>query len=220
MKKPLMLTLLLSSGALSLTAAVTEVFPYVGVNQLIPDGNASGMCLTYDIASTITSIDSVRVSLDISSDSNGSLYAYLVHDGAISVLLNRSGRTAANLAGYDDYGFDITLDDSLINRDIHVYNTIQSPTPGSKLTGLWQSDGRNLDPDAVLDSTSRDATLNSLGSKDANGTWRLYFASLESGGTTTLNGWSLEVTGVPEPMAWGYGTGLLLLGFAGWRKLR
>jgi hypothetical protein len=161
----------------------------------------------------------VRVSLDVTSDSNGSLYAYLVHDNSISILLNRPGRTASNLAGYDDHGFNITFDDSLVNRDIHLYNTIEAPTTGQPLTGSWQTDARNIDPNLVLDTTARTASLASFGSKDANGTWTLFVAGLESGGTTTLNGWSLQVTGVPEPLTCTLGTGLLLLGFATYRKL-
>lgn len=220
MKKTSLLSLLLAVGALPLGAAVTETFTFSGLNQGIPDGNASGVTLNYNASSAITSIESVRLSLDITSDSNGSLYAYLQHGDDICILLNRPGRTASNLAGYDDNGLNITFDDSLVNRDIHLYNTIEAPSIGQPLTGSWQTDARNIDPDLVLDTSSRTATLASFGSKDANGSWTLFIASLESGGTTTLNGWSMQVTGVPEPLTCTLGTGLLLLGFATYRKLR
>jgi subtilisin-like proprotein convertase family protein len=220
MKKISLLLLLLSAGAFSLNAAVTETYSYSGLNLAIPDGSASGVTLTFNPSSAITSINSVRVSLDISSDSNGSLYSYLSHDSSIAILLNRPGRTASNLAGYDDHGFNVTFDDSLVNRDIHVYNSIEAPAAGMQLTGNWQSDARNVDPDQVLNTTPRTADLTSFASLNANGNWTLFLAGLESGGTTTLNGWSVEVTGVPEPLTCTLGTGVLLLGFAAYRRLR
>ncbi len=220
MKKTSLLLLLLGVGSLPLTAAVTETYTFSGLNLSIADGNASGVALTFDASSAITSIDSVRVTFDVSSDSNGGLYAYLSHDNDISILLNRPGRTASNLAGYDDHGLNITFDDSLVNRDIHLYNTIEPPSAGLALTGNWQTDGRNVDPDLVLGTSPRNATLASFNSTDANGNWTLFIASLESGGTTTLNGWSVEITGVPEPLTCTLATGLVLLGFASYRKLR
>jgi subtilisin-like proprotein convertase family protein len=220
MKKTSLLLLLLGASVLPLNAAVTETYSFSGLNLAIPDGNASGMTLTFNSSSAITSIDSVRVSLDISSDGNGSLYSYLSHDSSIAVLLNRPGRTASNLAGYDDHGFNVTFDDSLVNRDIHVYNSIQAPAAGMPLTGNWQTDARHVDPDLVLDTSSRNADLTSFSSLNANGNWTLFLAGLESGGTTTLNGWSVEITGVPEPLTCTLGTGVLLLGFAVYRRLR
>lgn len=220
MKKASLLFLLLGVSLLPLSAAVTETYTYSSLNQPIPAGNASGVTLSYNPGSTIASIDSLRVSLDITSDSNGSLYFYLSHGSDICVLLNRPGRTTANLAGYDDHGFNVTFDDSQINRDIHVYNTIEAPQSGQPLTGLWQSDARLTDPDLVLDASPRNADLTSFNAKDANGTWTFFLASLESGGTTTLNSLTLEITGVPEPLTYAWATGLVLLGFAAFRKLR
>ena len=46
-------------------------------------------------------------------------------------------------------------------------------------------------------STSFASTFNSL---DPNNTWTLFFADTVAGDTTTLNGWSLNVTAVPEPV--------------------
>jgi subtilisin-like proprotein convertase family protein len=221
MKRTFAFVLLLwGAGALPLAAAITVNYSYPGVNVAIPSGNASGISLTPTVSPGIASITSVRVSLDISSDSNGSLYAYLSHNGSLSVLLNRTGRTAGNLAGYDNNGFNVTFDDSLINRDIHVYNTIAPPSVGSSLTGSWQTDARNLDPDQVLNTSSRNASLAVFQGLNADGAWTLFVAGLESGGTTTLNGWSMEITGaaVPESQDFSWAAGLLLLGFAAFRK--
>ncbi len=220
MKKTSLLLLLLGLGALPLNAAVTETYSFTGLSDSVPDGNPSGIVLSYDATSYITSVASVRITLDISSDSNGSLYAYLQHGDGLCVLLNRAGRTASNLAGYDDNGFNITFDDSLTGRDIHQYNAIEAPTVGQPLTGSWQTDARNVDPDLVLDTDARTATLAAFNSMSGSGTWTLFIASMESGGTTTLNGWSMELSGVPEPMTCTLATGAVLLGFAAYRKLR
>jgi hypothetical protein len=37
-------------------------------------------------------------------------------------------------------------------------------------------------------------------SLDPNNTWTLFFADTSPGGQTTLNGWSLDITAVPEPV--------------------
>ena len=48
------------------------------------------------------------------------------------------------------------------------------------------------------------------GGKDPNGVWTLFFADVSAGGgPATLNGWSLDITAVPEPV------NVALAGFAG-----
>ena len=46
-------------------------------------------------------------------------------------------------------------------------------------------------------SSAGDTTF--IGS-NPNDTWTLFFADTSAGGTTTLNGWSLGITAVPEPV--------------------
>ena len=53
----------------------------------IADGNASGVSDVRTLESAITAIESLTVSLDISGEFNGDLYAYLRHDSGFSVLL-------------------------------------------------------------------------------------------------------------------------------------
>ncbi len=36
--------------------------------------------------------------------------------------------------------------------------------------------------------------------KNPNGTWTIFFADLSSGGQSHLDGWSLSINGVPEPV--------------------
>ncbi|MCU0749348.1 MAG: PEP-CTERM sorting domain-containing protein, partial [Akkermansiaceae bacterium] len=44
---------------------------------------------------------------------------------------------------------------------------------------------------------------------DANGSWTLYIADSAAGDAMTLQGWSIRVTGVPEPSV-----GILMVGAA------
>src|SRR5687768_8629147 len=110
--------------ALPLQAQVFESYSFTTFNGNpslpIPDANATGVEDNRTITSAISQLGSVRVTLDITGDFNGDLYLYLRHDSGFSVLLNRPGRSASNLAGYDDSGFNITLRDDAAN-DVHNY---------------------------------------------------------------------------------------------------
>jgi subtilisin-like proprotein convertase family protein len=185
----------------------------------IADGNASGVSDLRQLSSTITAIGSLTVSLNISGEFNGDLYAYLRHgDSGFSILLNRPGRNTASPSGYGDSGFNIALSDSAPNGDIHNYRSVFTPEAGSPLTGIWRPDGRNVDPAMVLDSTARTATLSSFAGLSASGDWTLFLADLQSGGTSTLENWSLQVIAVPEPYHYGLVVGAGLIGFAVWRR--
>src|SRR2546422_5215497 len=138
-------------------AQVFETYDFitlaVSARLPIPDGDAAGVSDVRTITSVITQISSITVSLDISGEFNGDLYASLRHDSGFSVLLNRPGRTADSPSGYGDRGLNITLSDSAPNGDIHSYRAVFTPEAGSPLTGTWQPDRRNVDPSLVLDST-------------------------------------------------------------------
>ena len=146
----------------------------------IPDGNPSGLASTQTISTSITEIQSVTATLEISGTFNGDLYAYLTHGTGFAVLLNRTGRSAANSFGYDDDGFDVIFDD-LAPVNIHNYQGTTIPTPGSPLTGTWQPDGRTTDPDFVVDTDPPNAPLASFQTLDANGGWTLFVADLSGG---------------------------------------
>ena len=186
----------------------------------IADGTASGVSDLRRLSSSITSIGSLTVSLNISGEFNGDLYAYLRHDSGFSILLNRPGRTADSPSGYGDSGLNITLSD-FATRDIHSYRAVVTPAAGSPLTGTWQPDGRNVDPSMVLDSTARTATLSSFTGLSASGDWTLFLADMQSGGTSALESWALEVFAVPVPEPYQYGlvVGAGLMGFVVWRRL-
>jgi hypothetical protein len=171
------------------------------------------------VPSALTQLSKVRVTLRIQGEFNGDLYGYLRHVGPngtnFCVLLNRTGRAPGNAAGYDDSGFDITLDDAAANGDIHIYRDVLVPPPGQPLTGTWQPDGRRVDPAVVSANSPRTTTLSSFAGVSGNGEWTLFLADLESGGTNLLVGWGLEFLGIgvpqinwPTPTPIVYGTGL------------
>ena len=197
--------------------AVTETFNFNSLNLNIPDGSASGLANVQTPATTITSLDSVIVSASISGTVdaapkafNGDIYAYLRHGTGISILLNRTGKTAANAFGYSDNGFNVTFSDTAANGDIHLYGNTLPPAAGQPLLGTWQPDGRATDPNNVLDTDARPLLLGSFNGLNAQGGWTLFVADVSSGEEHTLNSWSLQLTGVPEPAS----SGALAIGLA------
>ncbi len=134
---------------------------------------------------------------------NGDFYAtltYLSGDVEVSsVLLNRPGLSAGFPAGYFDNGLSITLDDQA-STDVHFYRDVVQPSPEEQVTGIFQPDGRRVDPNLVAEDTPRTAMLDVFNGLNPNGTWILFVADVSSGGTAQLTDWSLEITAVPEPV--------------------
>jgi len=199
---------------LLLQAQVTEVWNLTP-NRLIPDGDPSGLSLAPTLPSAIASIASVTVNLNITGEFNGDLYSYIRHSSGFAVLLNRPGKTAANPYGYADSGMNVTFQDGAANGDIHVYQNVTIPPAGSPLTGTWQPDDRNVDPTTVLDTSPRTTALADFNGLNAAGTWTLFLADLQSGGTNQINSWSLTIVGQAYPtLTWAnpaaivYGTAL------------
>ena len=191
------------------------------LNTAVPDGNVNGLqsTLTFNDAYFDNVLD-VNVRLNISGGYNGDLYAYLTHGSGISILLNRTGRTAGNAFGYGDAGFNITLDDQT-GTDIHAY-TFAGNNNGTQLTGTWQPDARNVNPATVLNTDTPNAFLGAFNGLDANGNWTLFIADLSGGDQSTLVSWQLDITAVPEPttIALGIFGGVLALGggLRAWRR--
>jgi hypothetical protein len=112
------------------------------------------------------------------------------------VLLNRVGRTALNEDGYPDPGLNVTLSDAA-TTDIHAYGG----NDGLVLTGLWQPDGRYLDPSssgAAFDAAARDHGLGVFTGGNPNGDWTLFLADRSSGDIATILSWSVQISAVPE----------------------
>ena len=176
--------------------AAAETFAFTNLNTVIPDGLRTGVFDTRSIAMDAAQVTGMRVTLDITGNFNGDLYVYLQHGDYLSVLLNRPGRTESNPDGYDDSGFRITLWDGA-TADIHNYQEQSTPAAHTPLTGLWQPDGRNVDPGTVRDTDARNAGLGGFIGQNPTGDWKLFLADMSLGGTNMLNGWQLEIA--PEP---------------------
>lgn len=177
MKKQLMIAVLALSTLLSAPASVTS---YNGSAYTIADGNPNGTFSQIVVSGENASLTSLTVSLNISGGYNGDLYGYLSYNGTLITLVNQVGSGA-----YADAGFNITLADSGALGAIQTYQTVQNPNGGT-VTGTW---------------TAADGSLNTaFQGLNPNGTWTLFFADMSGGGgTSTINGWSLNITAVPEP---------------------
>ena len=212
--KVILLVLLAVMTTALVQAQTTESFTFT-TNRVVPDGSASGLSDVQSVNSTIGSISSLKVRLKITGEFNGDLYGYLRHSSGFTVLLNRPGKTAANPFGYSDSGFDITFQDGAVNGDLHTYQNVMTPASGSPLMGVWQPDGRNVDPDLVTDASLRTTSLTNFNGLNASGDWTLYLVDTQSGGTNMVTQWGLDITGGATPsFTWGnpadiiYGTAL------------
>jgi hypothetical protein len=210
----LMLSSLTQVNALAYSTSVNSLF------ATIPDGDINGYQNSLSVSGLSGSVSHVSVTLNISGGFNGDLYAYLFHNHTNAILLNRVGLTGANSVGYPNTGFgpdattaSFTLDD-LGGHDVHLYQTVPYSLNGSgQLTGLWQPDGRAIDPTSAgsaFDSAARSNPLGIFNSMDPNGVWSLFVADVSPGGVSTLVGWGLTVD-VPEPS----GAALLCCGLLG-----
>ena len=150
-------------------------------NQTILDGNPVGVWNSISVSGLGSSLSSISVTLSVSGGNNSGLYAYLTYNGTLAVLLNRPGVTSTTPFGDTSAGLTQTLTGTALYSGVSPLSSYTSfTTPGS--------------------STS--LSDNSLyGGINPNGTWALFFADVAGGGgNATLNGWSLDITAVPEPV--------------------
>lgn len=148
-------------------------------NPTIVDGNPTIVTAnSMTLSGLDSSVASITVTLNLSGGCNNGLYGYLVGPGGGTtvILLNQPGYGVDGFGALGS-GLNITLGTS--------GSSIQSETSGSALTGNYQPAGNLLDFTGI----------------NPNGTWTLYFAdTIAGGGNATLNGWSLNITAVPEPV--------------------
>jgi hypothetical protein len=105
------------------------------------------------------------VNLNISGGYNGDLYAYLSYGGVLLPLLIRTGVTgtgSGDAFGYGNTGFNVTLSSTASGaQDVHFYQNYSASYNGSgQLTGAWQPDGRNIDPQSAPSAFDRASRLN------------------------------------------------------------
>lgn len=193
----------------------------------IPDGTGLGYANIQTVTTLPTAVQALRVRLNLQPGAggmvNGDIYATVSYQAsavapitAYSVLVNRPGRDAGggNEDGYYDNGLNVSL--GATGNDIHTYQLQTVPAVGAGLTGDWAADGRDADPFDVVTGTPRTSGLGSFQGLNPNGIWTLYVEDTMPGGLAKLMGWGLEWTPVPEPAAYGWVAGALLLGMA-WR---
>jgi subtilisin-like proprotein convertase family protein len=197
--KSIALSLLISTPAL----AVPHSFDFssgFSNGGVVPDGAATGWSDTRILSgiaeNTITDLD---VTIEIAGGWNGDLYAYLTHSTGFSVLLNRSGVSAADPFGYSDAGLNVRLNDSAANGDIHLYQSVPGYSAGV-LGGEWAPDGRGLNPLSVTDTDPRNALLSSFNGLDPNGSWTLFVADLSSGEAASMVSWGLRIDAETRPL--------------------
>jgi hypothetical protein len=175
------------------------------ITGAIPNGSTAGWSTFYTFSGINGIITDVSVKLNISGGFNGDFYAYLSYDNIQVPLLNRVGVGSAHpgssVFGYADSGLNITLTSS--GNDVHWYQDSNNPG-GGELTGIWQTDGRSIDPlsqASAFDNAGR-VTFDLFNNMNPNGTWRLFVADLSSGGDESeILSWELDIrtTPVPEP---------------------
>ena len=144
----------------------------------ILDGNPVGGWNTMNVTGLSGTLTSLTVTLSVSGGINSGLYAYLMHDGVVAVLLNRPGVSTTDSLGNLGSGFTTSYTTIDANSAVSPLASAGSFTGGGSLT--------------TLASTFGGTTL--------TGDWTLYFADVvHGGGNATLNGWSLNAA-VPEPV--------------------
>jgi len=216
------LAALVSIGASAQSNTYNWLF---NAGRTIPDADPSGTALATNLTGMTGIIGNVDVSLNISGGYNGDLYAYLAGPGGgFAVLLNRVGvSNNASAFGYNDAAMNVTLS-GLSGSDVHFYQSVSYSLSGGQLTGTWNPDGRNMDPQSspgLFPTTPQTALLSSFNNVSPNGAWTLFLADFGDGGQGQLVTWGLTISTIPEPGTIAlFGLGLLaILRLAPRRKL-
>lgn len=188
--------LFLLNGWSAATAAIYTSASYSGPAYTVPDGNPNGVWSSIIVNGARPAVLDVTINLNITGGYNGDLYAYLSYNGQLVPLLNRVGVNSDNRFGADGSGMDVLLSDS---APVNIHAAVNG-----FLNGNYRIDGQNLSPlspAANFNANGGSITLNqTFGGINPNGTWTLFVADLvSSSGSSTVNGWTLNITAVPEP---------------------
>lgn len=203
MRNLLPASLLLTAGSAS-AAIITVTDP---VATPVPDGFSTGVVRSLTVPGGAP-ILSAEVDINISGIAAGptflgDLYIYLNHGTDLAVLVNRAGSRVGTPAGYGDNQPMTVTFSTLGAEDFHNYRLSLTGSHTNPLTGplagIWQPDGRAVDPAAVLDTSPRTAGLDVFNGDDPSGTWTLFAADLSSGAAHQINSWTLRLDTIPEP---------------------
>jgi len=188
MKKYFLVVILVIGGLPQANAALYSVGNVNGsgtsLNQIISDGNPVGITSTMVLTGLGNGLSAISVTLNVSGGNNGDLYAFLSYGGTLVTLLNRVG-TGMGDSIQQSYGYTTSGFNNVTLTDGSASNIHDVQVPGS--AGSYSADAGSL------------ASFNGV---NPNGTWTLFFSDMSGGDTvtSTLNGWSLEITSVPEPV--------------------
>ena len=212
---------LLAGLALGLVATASASVYYNGTGGTILDGSENPLRQT--ITSTdVGTISAVSLVFNLSGGYNGDLYGYLTYNDGSSektqILLNRlgGGSLAASGSGFGTAAAAPTDYATLLAVGVNLMDggsggNIHNVTPGA---GTPVAVG-NYTPDSGV-------TFNStFGGMGGSGTWTLLLFDKSAGDTSTLVGWGLDITAVPEPTTWALGIFGALGGITGlvrWRS--
>jgi len=177
---------------------------------LIPDADPTGWWDARTISGVPGTIVSVAISLDISGGWNSDLYGCLVHvdtanQTTSAILLNRIGITGGNPFGNTGLSLKVTLASDTATD----YGNISYATSG-EINGTYNPDNAS-------------GSLVVFNGMTVNGTWKLFLADMSGGNQSTVNGWSLDITTVPEPVSLALGIAgsiFLIINVAGSRPVR
>lgn len=195
-------------------------------SQVIPDDDLTGVAFPFSILGGAPQIEEVTVTLNISGEWNGDLYAYLSHDSGFAVLLNRVGvgqsTPGSDALGYGDTGFAGLVLSSAAPNNVHFYGNASPTLNGSgQLTGTWKPDGRAIAPNSAPSAFDAEgsADFTSFSGLSPNGSWMLFIADAAPGSLSTLTSFTVSMTAVPEtvplPLA-AFGTSLAAM--VAWRR--
>jgi hypothetical protein len=176
------------------------------IGAALPDNSSTGFTFATNLAPDFISVSNLLVTVDISGGRNSYLYVYLMGpSGARAILINSLGVSQAKPPGYRDTGVNVTFSDSAPNGTIHFYQNDpgypQDLNANGQITGLWQPDGENINPQSPPGNFTGAQTemLSSFQNTNPNGTWTLFAAVVGHGSPAVLNSLSLEIVTVPEP---------------------
>jgi hypothetical protein len=205
---PLTAVVILATMLEAAAVVSPSIYTYSGPGYSIPDGNPNAVWSSIAVSGEGSALLDVSVTLNLTGGYNGDLYAYLSYGGNLVPLLNRIGLSGSNPFGFDGAGMNVTFSDGAI-ANIHAAGN-------GYLNGTYQADGQNISPLSSAGSFNPNGgaiTLNgTFGNLDPNGSWTLFIADVVSGGgSSTLSGWSLQITPVPEPSALSLGVVSLIL---------